>query len=327
MSYSELTELFKQKLVIADGPMGTMIKRLNLPESDYKSSLLANHPVDLSNNCDILNLTQPDIIKNIHTAYLKAGADLICTNTLNSNQVSQQPFQLENQISDLNQSAVKLARLAAEPFQKIKPCFIAGVIGPTDKSSSVALYKTNKPATSISPDELYDAFYQQAESLLIAGIDLFLIETIFDLNNGLLALQAIADIQKKKEACLPVWVSATVDESGCLWSGETVEQFWRAVTPYAPFCIGLNCSVGVDSIYTPLQFLSAASDRYTAAIPSAGLPDETGLYPDPPEKITNRLSQMAEEKIVNLIGGCCGTTPELIQKLATATTNLKPRQT
>ncbi|MCL4109233.1 UNVERIFIED_CONTAM: hypothetical protein GTU68_063001 [Idotea baltica] len=309
--------------------MGTMIQSYGLTEQDFRGDILKDHPSDLKGNNDLLSLTRPDVITEIHVKYLEAGADIIETNTFNSQAISQADYDLAHLSYDINVAAAMAARAAVDGFTSKdsgKTRFVAGALGPTTRSASLSP-DVNKPGLrSVDFDQLVKAYYDQARGLLDGGVDIFLIETVFDTLNCKAALFAIDMLQEERETDIPVMVSGTItDASGRTLSGQTVEAFWISISHMNLFSIGLNCALGAEEMRPYIQDLGKASDCFVSAYPNAGLPNEFGEYDQSAEEMMSYIREFAESKLVNIIGGCCGTTPEHIALMARAVEDVTPR--
>ena len=317
--------LLKEKILIIDGAMGTMVQSYSLDENDFRGVKFKDHTHDLKGNNDILNLTQPNIIENIHSAYFEAGADIVETNTFNANGISQIDYGLENSIFDINVEAGKIAKKAANTFSD-KPRFVAGALGPTNRTASMSPDVDHPEFRNITFDELVTAYHEQASGLLEGGVDLFLVETVFYTLNCKAALFAILSLMEQKKVDIPILISGTItDSSGRTLSGQTVEAFWNSVRHANPIGIGLNCALGAKEIRPWLSELSMISDVPVFTYPNAGLPNELGNYDDTPENMAKIIGEFARDGLVNMVGGCCGTTPKHIQAIEKSVQNVKPR--
>jgi len=327
----KLLELLKQRIVIIDGAMGTMVQRHKLQEKDYRGERFANHPVDLKNNNEALNFVRPEIIENIHRAYFDAGADIIETNTFNANSISMADYKMEHFVREFNEAAVKVARNAVNYAMKkdpTRPRFIAGALGPTTRSASVVI-KVDEPAfRGVNFDQLVISYYEQAQALMDAGCDLLLCETTFDTLNLKAALFAIQKLFEDTKRALPVMASLTItDLKGGNLTGQNLESMWNSISHAPLLSVGLNCALGPDLMRPFVEELSNIADIYVSAYPNAGLPNplsDTG-FDLTPEKMAPMLREWAENGFVNIVGGCCGTTPDHIRAIADAVQGLKPR--
>ncbi len=309
--------------------MGTALQAHHLQEADYRGREFARHPKDLRLNTDVLNITQPQIVEAIHTQYLEAGADIIETNTFNSNAFSMSEYQLQDAVYDLNVAGARNARRAAEKFLAAHPerrCYVAGSLGPTSRTASVSQDVSNPSARSVNFDQLRDAYYEQARGLVDGGVDLLLVETIFDTLNGKAALFAIQELFEKTGRRLPVMASVTiVDQSGRNLSGQTVEAFWVSVSHMQLLSVGINCSLGPRQMRPFLEELARIAPIYVSCYPNAGLPNAFGGFDETPERMAADLGEFAANGWLNLVGGCCGTTPAHIRAIAEAVRQHEPR--
>tara|TARA_B110001454_G_scaffold135553_1_gene126053 strand:- start:17 stop:3559 length:3543 start_codon:yes stop_codon:yes gene_type:complete len=320
-----IKNLFKEKILVLDGAMGTMVQSYNLEENDFRGERFKDHPKDLKGNNDILCLTKPDIVAEIHKAYFDVGCDIVETNTFNANKISQLDYGMESQSYELNLQAAKIACNVAKAYSD-KPRFVSGAIGPTNRTSSLSPDVNNPGFRNISFDELNDAYYEQARGLFDGGVDLFLIETVFDTLNCKAALYAVRSLLEEKKSTLPILVSGTItDASGRTLSGQTVEAFWHSIRHADLLGVGLNCALGAEQIRPWLSDLSNAADINVFVYPNAGLPNEFGEYDQSPAAMANIVKEFATSGLVNLVGGCCGTTPNHIKALVEAVEGIKPR--
>src|SRR5262249_2594837 len=323
-----IEQLLHSRIVILDGPMGTMIQTYKLDESDYRGRF-KDHPAQLKGNNDLLNLTQPDIIATIHRQYLEAGADIIETNTFNSNAISMSDYQMEPLVYELNLAGAKLARdavqsaMAAHPE---RPRFVAGCVGPTNRTASMSPDVNNPSFRSATFDTLVDAYYEQTRGLMDGGVDLLLVETVFDTINAKAALFAFEKYFENTGRRIPVMVSVTItDNSGRTLSGQTVEAFWNSISHGTLLSVGINCALGGKQMRPYVQELSRIAPIYTSCHPNAGLPNAFGSYDETAAETSSILRDFAANGWVNIVGGCCGTTPEHIRAIAEAVRGLKPR--
>jgi 5-methyltetrahydrofolate--homocysteine methyltransferase len=325
-----LEKALSQRILILDGAMGTMIQAYNLTEADYRGRRFTNHQSDLIGNNDILSLTRPDIISAIHESYLEAGADIVSTNTFGATAISQADYHLEAQIYEMNQAAAKLASDAAKKYTALDPArprFVAGSMGPTNRTCSISPQFDNPGYRNLDFDQLQEAYCNQAEGLLDGGVDIFLIETIFDTLNAKAAIYAIKELGRKHGLELSIWLSATVsDKSGRLLIGQTLEAFLIAIEHARPLCVGLNCSLGSAAMRPYIETIANAADTYVSIHPNAGLPDELGHYSESPDDMAGTLREYAVNGWLNIAGGCCGTTPGHIKAIAGAVKDLAPRK-
>ena len=321
--------LLKERILILDGAMGTMIQKESLGEADFRGERFKDHPCSLKGNNDLLSLTRPDLIKNIHRAYLEAGADIIETNTFSSTRVGMSDYQMEYLAYELNHVSAQIAvEVAKEISLKTpnKPRFVAGSIGPTNKTASMSPDVNDPGYRAIHFDELVDQYTEQVDGLLEGGVDLLLVETIFDTLNAKAALFAIESVKEKRKCSIPVMVSGTItDASGRTLSGQTVEAFRISLSHMSLLSIGFNCALGADQLLPYVKRLSNQSQSYISAHPNAGLPNAFGAYDQSPEEMKTLITSYLEQGVVNIIGGCCGTTPEHIKAIAELAQNYPPR--
>jgi 5-methyltetrahydrofolate--homocysteine methyltransferase len=318
-------ELLK-RILILDGAMGTMIQTYDLHEQDFKGSFLKGHTVDVKGNNELLNLTRPEIIIDIHKQYLAAGADIICTNTFNGNRISQADYHTQHLVYEINYQGASLARQAVESLAETRPCFVAGAIGPTSKLASLSPDVNNPAARAISFDELVITFTEQAQALLDGGVDIFLLETVTDTLNAKAALFALMQLFDKIGKQVPIMVSGTItDASGRILSGQTLEAFLISISHAPLLSVGLNCALGAKELRPYIQELAKLSPFPISTHPNAGLPNEFGEYEQSPEQIAMLLEEFAQEGWVNIVGGCCGTTPAHIRAIAKAMKSYAPR--
>ena len=327
---SKLRDALRRRIHVLDGAMGTMIQSYGLEEADFRGKQFAKHSAPLKGNGDVLSLTRPDIIGAIHRAYLDAGADILETNTFTATRIAQADYQLESAVRDMNLASARLAREAADEFTKKtpdRPRYVCGVLGPTNRTASLSPDVNNPGFRATSFDELAEAYTEQAEALLDGGVDLLMVETVFDTLNCKAALFAISGVLKARGLDTPVTVSGTItDRSGRTLSGQTVEAFWNSVRHAKPFAVGLNCALGADLMRPHIAELARVADTLVSAYPNAGLPNAMGEYDEEPHQTSHELHEWAESGLVNILGGCCGTTPDHIRHVADAVRGMKPRQ-
>ena len=325
----KITEIAKKRILILDGPMGTMIQNEKLTEKDFRGKEFENHDIPLKGNNDILNLTRPDIIAEIHLKYLLAGADILETNTFNSNQTSQSDYKCEHITNRLNFEGAKIAKNAVLNFQKKnkRQVFVAGVLGPTNRTCSMSPDVNSPDFRNINFYDLKKDYFQSTKALLDGGVDLILIETIFDTLNAKAAMMAIHEIEKELDLKIPLMLSATItDLSGRTLSGQTLEAFYNSVRHIKPISIGINCALGPKELDSYLKELSRFNEFFVSIHPNAGLPNAFGGYDETPEKMAEYAGNWSKDGYVNIIGGCCGTTPEHISKMKQAVEKFKPRK-
>jgi 5-methyltetrahydrofolate--homocysteine methyltransferase len=320
----------KQRILILDGAMGTMIQRYKLDEASYRGERFKDHPRDLKGNNDLLVLTQPKIIGEIHNAYLEAGADIIETNTFNAQAISQSDYGLEDIAYELNVAAAKLARAAADAWTAKtpdKPRFVAGAIGPTNRTASISP-DVNRPGfRNVGFDELVEAYETQTRGLIDGAADSILIETVFDTLNAKAAGYAVEQVFDELGAELPIMISGTItDLSGRNLSGQTPEAFWYSMQHLKPFSMGMNCAFGAEQLRPSVDEIARVADTYVSVYPNAGLPNEMGGYDETPEHMAGLLEEWTRDGLINIVGGCCGTTPDHIRAIAAAVSKYPPRQ-
>jgi 5-methyltetrahydrofolate--homocysteine methyltransferase len=324
-----LQELLRQRIVIIDGAMGTMIQRYQLDETAYRGARFANWPHDLKGNHDLLSLTQPQIIEAIHRQYLEAGADIIETNTFTATAISQADYQTQHLVYEINLAGAQIARRAVEAFMASRPgrvCFVAGSLGPTNRTASLSPDVNHPGLRAVTFDQLMEAYYEQVRGLMDGGVDLLLVETIFDTLNAKAALFAIEKYFDEHGRRLPVMISVTItDASGRTLSGQTVEAFWNSVSHASPLSVGINCALGAAQMRPYLEELSALAPVYLSCYPNAGLPNAFGGYDERPEQMAEVLKDFALNGWLNIVGGCCGTTPEHIRAIKEAVAGIAPR--
>jgi 5-methyltetrahydrofolate--homocysteine methyltransferase len=331
----DISTLLKERILVIDGAMGTMIQRHKLTEADYRGSRFADWPSDLKGNNDLLSITQPEIIKNIHLQYLEAGADIIETNTFNAQAVSMADYNMSSLSYEINIAAAKCARNAVNEYRANHPeskdlggPFVAGAIGPMNKTLSLSPDVNNPGFRSISFDEVAEAYYEQVKALVEGGVDLLLIETIFDTLNAKAAIYATKKFFRDHQLQeLPLMISGTItDASGRTLSGQTLEAFYTSIAHANPLSVGLNCALGANQMRSHIEELSQIAACYTSAYPNAGLPNAMGEYDEEPAQTAHFIEEWAEKGFVNIVGGCCGTTPDHIKHIADHVRKITPRE-
>jgi 5-methyltetrahydrofolate--homocysteine methyltransferase len=321
----QIEKLLRERILILDGAMGTMIQRHELEEFDFREGYFENHEKSLKGNNDLLSLTRPALIKDIHRQYFVAGADIIETNTFSGTSIAQADYGLEKSVYALNFESAKIAKEVAEEFND-KPRFVAGSIGPTNRTASISPDVNDPGYRAVSFDELVSAYAEQINALMDGGVDLLLVETIFDTLNAKAALFAIDSVYETRKTTLPIMISGTItDQSGRTLTGQTTEAFLISLSHMPLLSIGLNCALGASLMRPYLQILNSKSPFPMSAHPNAGLPNEFGAYDESPEMMAAQIQVFLEEGLVNIIGGCCGTTPEHIAEIARLALNYKPR--
>jgi 5-methyltetrahydrofolate--homocysteine methyltransferase len=324
-----LEQALRERILLLDGAMGTLIQREGLSEADYRAERFADHSHDLQGNHDLLVLTRPEVIESIHLRYLAAGSDLIETNTFNATRISQADYGTEEVVYELNREAARLARGAADAWSERtpdRPRFVAGSIGPTNKTLSISPDVNDPTYRAVQFDELRDAYVEQTRGLIDGGCDALLVETIFDTLNAKAAIVAIQDVFEQRAVELPLLLSVTItDRSGRTLSGQTLDAFWVSVAHARPLCVGINCALGAEEMRPHVEALAALAPVYLHCYPNAGLPNAFGAYEEPPERTAAILREFAESGWVNLVGGCCGTTDEHVRAIGEAVEDLRPR--
>ncbi len=326
----QLKKILRERILVLDGAMGTMIQQRKLREEDFRGERFKNHPSDLKGDNDLLSITQPEIIKEIHSAYLQAGADIIETNTFNSTSIAQADYKLEDIVYELNYNAARIAKETAEKFTKkdpAKPRFVAGALGPTNKTASLSPDVNDPGYRAVTFDQLVDSYHEQIKGLIDGGADILLIETVFDTLNCKTAIYAITDYCEKHNLQIPVMISGTiVDLSGRTLSGQTTEAFWISIAHTKNLLsVGLNCSFGAKQMRPFIEELSKIANCFVSIYPNAGLPNEMGEYDETAKVTSSILKEFAENNFYNIVGGCCGTTPDHIKAIANMAADFKPR--
>lgn len=329
----ETLEAFKKaaadRILLLDGAMGTAVQNLKLKEADYRGDRFAEHPEDLKGNADILNLVRPEAIRAIHHSYLEAGADIIETNTFNATSISQADYGTASLAYEINFEGARIGRAAVNHFNNLtpdKPRFVAGSMGPTNKTLSVSPDVERPEYRAVTFDEVEASYKEAAAGLVDGGADFLLIETIFDTLNAKAAIAGVQELETERDIKILVMLSLTVtDLSGRTLSGQTVEAFWNSVRHARPLAIGVNCAFGAQDLRPFVKELSRLADCLLVAFPNAGLPDELGQYTEPPDVTAGELGEWARSRLVNIVGGCCGTTPAHIRAIAGAIEGVAPR--
>lgn len=320
MKKPDIRDLIKERILVLDGAMGTMIQRHTLDEDDFRKGWFENHTHPLKGNNDLLSLTRPEIIKDIHRAYFAAGADIAETNTFSGTTIAQADYGLESAVYDINYQSAKIAKEVADEFtakEPNKPRYVAGSIGPTNRTASISPDVNDPGYRAITFDELVEAYSQQVKALIEGGVDLLLVETVFDTLNAKAALYAIDVVQEELGTDLPIMVSGTItDASGRTLTGQTTESFLISISHMPLLSVGLNCALGAKDLRQYLKILDEKAPFYLSAHPNAGLPNEFGEYDETPEIMGKQIEEFLQEGLVNIIGGCCGTTPDHIKVIA-----------
>ncbi|RIV42883.1 homocysteine S-methyltransferase family protein [Flagellimonas pelagia] len=325
----KIEDILKKRILVLDGAMGTMLQRYKFEEEDFRGERFKDWPSDLKGNNDLLSLTQPQAIADVHRAYLEAGADIIETNTFSGTTIAMADYGMEALVYELNFESAKIAKQVADEFTKkdpSKPRFVAGSIGPTNKTASMSPDVNDPGYRAVSFDELRKAYKEQVEALLDGGADILLVETIFDTLNAKAALFAIEEVKDERNIEVPIMVSGTItDASGRTLSGQTAEAFLISVSHIPILSVGFNCALGAKQLVPHLEVISAKSGFATSAHPNAGLPNAFGEYDETPEQMAAQIKEYAEKGLVNIVGGCCGTTPEHIKAIANVVKDYEPR--
>ena len=324
-----LKTLLSERILVLDGAMGTMLQAYKFEEEDFRGKQFTNHTIPLAGNNDLLSITQPKAIYEIHAEYLEAGADIIETNTFSGTSIAMADYALEDYVTELNVASAKIARQAADDFtakNPNKPRFVAGSIGPTNKTASMSPDVNDPGYRAVLFDELKDAYSEQALALIEGGVDILMVETVFDTLNAKAALFAIDEIKENQQLDIPVMVSGTItDASGRTLSGQTVEAFLISISHIDLLSVGFNCALGADQLKPYVQRLGQDTNQFISAHPNAGLPNAFGAYDQTPSEMCELIESYMSDKLVNIIGGCCGSTPEHIKLLAQAAAKYKPR--
>lgn len=324
-----IQDILGERILVLDGAMGTMLQRYSFTETDFRGERFKDWPCPLQGNNDLLSLTQPEAIEEIHRKYLEAGADIIETNTFSATSIAMADYQMEGLVGEMNRESARIAKKVASEFtskEPEKPRFVAGSIGPTNKTASMSPDVNDPGYRATSFEELRRAYKEQAEALLEGGVDLLLVETVFDTLNAKAALFAISEVKEEKEIDIPVMVSGTItDASGRTLSGQTAEAFLISISHQPLLSVGFNCALGANQLTPYLQILSDRSDKAVSAHPNAGLPNAFGEYDQSPQEMAGQMREYLEKGLVNIIGGCCGTTPEHIRAIAALVKEYEPR--
>ncbi|MDB2702894.1 homocysteine S-methyltransferase family protein [Flavobacteriaceae bacterium] len=319
-----------KRILVLDGAMGTMLQAYKFEEEDFRGDRFISHPSPLKGNNDLLSLTQPEAIKAVHRAYFEVGADIVETNTFSSTSIGMADYGMEELVYELNVQSAKLAREVADEFTNSnpnKPRFVAGSIGPTNRTASMSPDVNDPGYRAVTFDDLVEAYSEQVRALVEGGSDVLLVETVFDTLNAKAALFAIAILKEENNWDIPVMISGTItDASGRTLSGQTVEAFATSVSHIPLLSIGFNCALGADQLLPYLRRLSKEADTMISAHPNAGLPNAFGAYDQTPEEMRDLIQKYLEENLINIIGGCCGSTPEHIQLIAELASKYQPRK-
>lgn len=327
---SPLEELFESRIAVLDGAMGTMVQTFKLAEPDFRGQRFASHPKDLKGNNDLLCLTRPDVVEQIHSAYFAAGADIVETNSFNATTISQADYGMESAVGDINRAAAAIARRAADKAEAAQPgrrCFVAGALGPLNRTLSLSPDVNRPDFRAVSWEQVVEAYREQARALLAGGVDALLIETIFDTQNAKAALFALDEVFAEAGRRLPVMISVTItDASGRTLSGQTIGAFYRSIAHARPFSVGINCALGGSAMRPYVEELAGIAECYVTCYPNAGLPNAFGEYDETPQQMASVLGEFARAGWINLAGGCCGSTPAHIAAIAQAVAGQAPRR-
>ena len=324
-----ITEILKERILVLDGAMGTMLQAYNFTEEDFRGELFKDWKLSVKGNNDMLSITQPEAIKEVHRKYFAAGADIVETNTFSSTTIAMADYEMEDYVYKLNYESAKIAREVAEEFTREnpdKPRFVAGSIGPTNKTGSMSPDVNDPGYRAITFDELRIAYKQQAEALLDGGSDLLLVETVFDTLNAKAALFAIEEVKDERGIDVPIMLSGTItDASGRTLSGQTAEAFLISISHVDLLTVGLNCALGASALVPHLESISKNTGYGVSAHPNAGLPNAFGEYDESPDEMATQIKEYLEKSLINIVGGCCGTTPGHIKAIADMAAQYKPR--
>ena len=324
-----IKDILKERILVLDGAMGTMLQRHKFTEEDFRGERFKDWKHPLQGNNDLLSLTQPEAIADVHRQYFAAGADIVETNTFSGTTIAMADYFMEDLVYELNYESARIAKQVADEFtakEPNKPRFVAGSIGPTNKTASMSPDVNDPGFRAVSFDELRIAYKQQVEALIDGGVDLLLVETIFDTLNAKAALFAIEEVKEERKIDIPIMVSGTItDASGRTLSGQTAEAFLISISHIPILSVGFNCALGAKQLVPHLEVLAAKTEFAISAHPNAGLPNAFGAYDETPEQMATQIKEYVEKSLVNIVGGCCGTTPEHITAIANVVKNIKPR--
>ncbi|MFH6768701.1 homocysteine S-methyltransferase family protein [Gaetbulibacter aquiaggeris] len=326
---SNIQQALQQRILILDGAMGTMLQQYKFTEADFRGERFKDYPTSLQGNNDLLSITQPEAIKTIHAKYFEAGADIVETNTFSGTTIAMADYQMENLVYELNYESAKIAREVADEFTKKepnKPRFVAGSIGPTNKTASMSPDVNDPGFRAVTFDDLRIAYKQQVEALIDGGVDVLLVETVFDTLNAKAALFAIEEVKEERNLDIPVMLSGTItDASGRTLSGQTAEAFLISVSHIPLLSVGFNCALGAHLLQPHLEAIANKTDFAISAHPNAGLPNAFGEYDESPEEMGAQIEEYLKKDLINIIGGCCGTSPDHIKVIASIAAKYKPR--
>ena len=325
-----IQELLRERILVLDGAMGTMLQRYKFTEADFRGERFKDWAHPLQGNNDLLSLTQPKAIEDVHRKYFAAGADIVETNTFSGTTIAMADYHMEELVYELNYESARIAKKVADEFTNAephKPRFVAGSIGPTNKTASMSPDVNDPGSRAISFDELRVAYKQQVEALLDGGSDILLVETIFDTLNAKAALFAIEEVKEERQIEVPIMVSGTItDASGRTLSGQTAEAFLISISHIPILSVGFNCALGANQLTPHLEVISARTDHFISAHPNAGLPNAFGEYDETPEQMAVQIKEYLDKGLINIVGGCCGTTPEHIKAIAELVAKYEPRK-
>ena len=327
---SNIQQALQERILVLDGAMGTMLQQYKFTEADFRGERFKDYPTSLQGNNDLLSITQPEAIKTIHAKYFEAGADIVETNTFSGTTIAMADYQMENLVYELNYESAKIAREVADEFTKRepnKPRFVAGSIGPTNKTASMSPDVNDPGFRAVTFDDLRIAYKQQVEALIDGGVDVLLVETVFDTLNAKAALFAIEEIKEERNLDIPVMLSGTItDASGRTLSGQTAEAFLISVSHIPLLSVGFNCALGAHLLQPHLEAIANKTDFAISAHPNAGLPNAFGEYDETPEEMGAQIEEYLKKDLINIIGGCCGTSPDHIKVIARIAAKYKPRK-
>ncbi len=326
---ADIKKEIKKRILILDGAMGTMLQQYKFTEEDFRGQRFKDYPIPLKGNNDLLSITQPEAVKAVHREYFEAGADIVQTNTFSGTTIAMADYQMENLVYELNYESAKLAREVADEItakEPHKPRFVAGSIGPTNRTASMSPDVNDPGYRAVTFNELRTAYKEQAEALLDGSVDMLLVETIFDTLNAKAALFAIEEVKDERNIDVPIMVSGTItDASGRTLSGQTAEAFLISVSHIPLLSVGFNCALGANLMQPHLEAIAPKTDFAISAYPNAGLPNAFGEYDETPEDMRLQIEEYLKKRLVNIVGGCCGTTPAYIREIAKVATEYKPR--
>jgi 5-methyltetrahydrofolate--homocysteine methyltransferase len=327
---SSIQQALKERILVLDGAMGTMLQAYKFTEADFRGQRFKDYPTPLQGNNDLLSITQPEAIKNIHAKYFEAGADIIETNTFSSTTIAMADYHMEDLVYELNYQSAKIAKEVATDFtakEPQKPRFVAGSIGPTNRTASMSPDVNDPGYRAVTFNELRMAYKQQVEALINGGVDLLLVETVFDTLNAKAALFAIEEVKEARNIDIPIMLSGTItDASGRTLSGQTAEAFLISVSHIPLLSIGFNCALGANLLQPHLEAIAGKTNFAISAHPNAGLPNAFGEYDETPEEMGEQIEEYLKKNLINIIGGCCGTRPEHIKVIANIASKYKPRE-